>query len=206
MHKITCDYCSEDHIFEDIKDRPDTCTNCNSPMGHLPMTDLLEESDNQKPKVADGMILTFEKTGESINIPHQEIIILGRQNTGSKLFSGIPQISREHCKIEFFNKQYLVTDLGSLNGTYLGTSRRDCLKYKKQALKENDLLHLGRETLMVTLKYRHADENEMTEPPKEEDEIITSRFKCKGCGKIHDMNLLMCDECGSYGEIEALDQ
>lgn len=36
-----------------------------------------------------------------------------------------------------------------------------------------------------------------------QEEIL--KFKCKACGKIHDMNLAICDSCGSYGQIEPLD-
>ncbi len=210
MYKLTCDYCFEDLFFDEIKDRPAICTNCNSPLSHVEITNAEDDSTNEDKQqilqIPDGIVLTYQKTNQTIDIPHNEIIILGRQNTGMEVFGDIPQISREHCKIELFNNQYVVTDLNSMNGTYLGSSRRNCLKHKKLVINENDLLHLGRETFVVMVKYRNADGDEASQLQAAEEEEIIERFKCKACGKIQEINLLICDNCGSYGQIEPLDE
>lgn len=206
MKKITCDYCFEDHFFNNENDRPQSCKNCNSPMQHINITDDDEKMDAfkfQSYGLSEGIVLTYQKTGDLIEIPHSEIIILGRQNLGKEVFGNIPHISREHCKIEFVNGRYLVSDLNSLNGTFIGSKKRDCLRYKMQELKDNSLLYLGREPFLVNI-ITPKDEASMVNTDVN-DEIGLLRFKCQACGKIHEMNLLICDACGSYGQIEPLE-
>lgn len=203
MKKITCDYCFEDHFFEDEAARPETCSNCHSSLVHLPVEDpLVQQAENPLSDDFRGIRLKYLTTGELIDIPHSEIILLGRQNTGSEVLGKIPQVSREHCKIEFLDGRYRVADLNSLNGTFLGATRRDCLKHKNQELKDGDVLYLGREPFLVTVKLPEI--NEAGNGDSEPGEAVAKQFKCKACGKIHEMNLAICDACGSYGQIEPL--
>jgi len=208
MYKITCDYCFEDNVFTDPDSRPEVCSNCNSPIDHIEVRDISEsidlEQEMNKPRTLDGFTLTYEKTGDKIQIDHNEIIILGRQATGKELLHKIPQISREHCKIEFIDGNYVLTDLNSMNGTFLGANRRDCNKHHLQKIKDNDIVYLGREPFQVQLRYKilNAGEQILTDIP---EEIKMLRFKCRACGKIHNMNLLICDNCGSYGQLESLE-
>ncbi len=204
MKKITCDYCFEDVFFEDNTQRPASCNNCHSPLDHLKAVDPYDESEEKKmDENFTGIRLKYNKTSDTIDLPHNEILILGRQNAGKEVFGKIPQISREHCKIEFLDGKYKVTDLNSLNGTYLGINKRDCRKKKYQELKDGDFLYLGKEQFRV---FVHLPED--LEINKEKDvmeELETKRYKCKACGKIHDLNLAICDACGSYGQVEPLD-
>jgi hypothetical protein len=208
MYKITCDYCFEDNVFTDPDSRPVVCSNCNSPIDHIEVHDESEsidlEQEMNKPRTLDGLTLTYEKTGEKIYLEHNEIIILGRQANGKEFLHKIPQISREHCKIEFLDGNYVLTDLGSMNGTFVGVNRRDCNKYQMQKIKDNDIIYLGREPFQVQLRYKvlNAGEQLLTDAS---EEIKMLRFKCRACGKIHNMNLLICDNCGSYGQLESLD-
>jgi len=208
MYKITCDYCFEDNIFTDPDARPVVCSNCNSPIDHLEVMDESESLDldmeMNKPRSLNGLILTYNKTGETINLEHSEIIVLGRQATGKELLEKIPQISREHCKIEFMDGNYVLTDLNSLNGTFLGMNRRDCNKHQMEKIKDNDIINLGRETFQVQLKYKTIVDDEAFVDDIGEEPIKIVNFKCRACGKIHNMNLLICDSCGSYGQLEAL--
>jgi hypothetical protein len=205
MYKIICDYCFETSIFERLDAKPAQCKNCNSPLGHL-KAELMDAKTTglifDDPDIA--LCLTYQKTGERIIIPYSDTIILGRQSTGKSLFEKIPQISREHCKIEFIGGQYLVTDLNSLNGTFVGSLRRDCLKHQKELLIDNDVLYLGREPFMVNINpdAAHTKNAESQKAATEDFEPLS--FKCKACGKVHAMNLMICDECGSYGQIEPL--
>lgn len=200
MKKLTCDYCFEDHFFAEESERPESCKNCHSPLGHLK---AIDPDEDEQSDTFEGIRLRYEKTGEVIAIPHSEIIILGRHNAGRDILEKIPQVSREHCKIEFLDGKYKVTDLNSLNGTYLGKSHHDCLKHQNQELKNNDLLYLGKEPFRIALKIPEGPDVKITpsSPGKEE---LNLRYKCKACGKIHDLNLAICDECGSYGQIEPL--
>lgn len=209
MYKISCDYCFEDNFFSTPDQRPAVCSNCNSPLDHLEIMDQNQafdfEQEMTKPKSLDGLVLTYEKTLEKINISHSEIIILGRQATGKEIFQHIPQISREHCKIEFIDDNYVLTDLNSLNGTFIGLNQRDCNKHQMQKIKDNDIVYLGREAFRIQLKYKSLVASETTDAPLNEEEIKFMRFKCRACGKIHSMNLLICDSCGSYGQLEPIE-
>jgi len=212
MKKLICDYCFEDHFFDEEKDRPEICKNCNTPLQHIKTIDATTTDGDPHFSVFEnfglskGIVLTYQKTGDLIEIPHNEIIILGRENTGKEVLENIPHISREHCKIEFINGHYLVTDLNSMNGTFIGPSRRDCLKHKGQELKNNDLLYLGREPFLATIFNDASSNEDLIALTDVDDELPSLRYKCKGCGKVHDMNLIICDECGSYGQIEPLDE
>jgi len=210
MFKITCDYCFEDNFFSDPENRPVYCENCNSQIDHLEVMDsevqFSLEEESEKKKVLDGLVLTYQKTDQKIDIPHNEIIVLGRQNAGKEAFAQIPQISREHCKIEYLDNAYLITDLNSLNGTFLGIKRRDCRKYMQQKIQDADVIYLGKEPFQVRLKYKSVDQRDHDLEVQMEEEIKQMRFKCRACGKIHTMNLIICDSCGSYGQIEALEQ
>lgn len=204
MNKITCDYCFEDNFFGDDVPRPESCSNCHSPLGHLKAVDA--DAENEAHRVEEGFAgirLKYNKTGEIIELPHSEILVLGRQNAGKEVLGKILQVSREHCKIEFLDGKYKLTDLNSLNGTYLGPNKRDCRKKKYQELKDGDLLYLGKEQFRVFIT---MPENLVAEQEKDMmDELKEKRYKCKACGKIHELNLAICDSCGSYGQIEPLD-
>lgn len=209
MYKITCDYCFEDVLFDDQENRPEVCTHCNSPLDHLEIRDSDDvpdlEKEAQKARRLDGLILIYEKTNEWIEIQHAEIIVLGRQSVGKEVFGKIPQISREHCKIEFFDGNYLLTDLNSLNGTFLGQNKRDCSKHTQVKIKDNDVIYLGKESFMVQFKYKVVSGAEELKTPEPSEVIKIRKFKCRACGKIHTLNLLICDACGSYGQVESLD-
>ena len=208
MYKITCDYCFEDNFFDDEEKRPEICSNCNSPINHLEARDSSEnpdiEKESKKSKRLDGLILIYEKTNSWIEIPHAEIVVLGRQSTGREVLWKIPQISREHCKIEYLDGNYVLTDLNSLNGTFLGQNKRDCHKHIQVKIKDNDLIYLGKEPFMVQLKYKTVSEEEEKPETDIQEEINVMKFKCRACGKIHTLNLLICNACGSYGQVEEL--
>lgn len=209
MYKITCDYCFEDNTFVDPAAPPLVCVNCNTPIGHLEIRTENEtvdlEKELNKPRILNGFTLVYEKTGEKIELDHSDIIILGRMSKGKELLNKIPQISREHCKIEFMNSNYVLTDLNSMNGTFIGINRRDCRKHQMVKIRDNDVIYLGREPFVVQLKYKTLSADEPLLSDLEEEEIKILHFKCRACGKIHNMNLLICDNCGSYGQLEALD-
>jgi len=209
MYKITCDYCFEDNFFSELEMRPVVCANCNSPVNHLEIKDLDEipnlEIEGQNKKQLDGLTLISEKTKALIEIPHSEITVLGRQNVGGEVFADIPQISREHCKIEYLDGNYVLTDLDSLNGTFIGQAKRDCRKRIQVKIKDNDVIYLGKEAFIVRLKYRTLKDDEAILMHEIHDELKIRKFKCRACGKIHNLNLIICDACGSYGQVEALD-
>lgn len=202
-YRIICDYCTEEHYFTEAGKRPSHCSRCHSPLEHLEM-EQVEDDDVQL--LLNGLDLVYVSSGEKIELEHSEIIILGRQASGGDVLGKIPQISREHCKIEYHGGQYLLTDLNSLNGTYYGSSHRDCRKHQQVPLQDGNLLCLGREKFRIHLKYRKADQSEVLASSDDAEIIPELVYKCRACGKIHSMNLSICDECGTYGQLEPIEK
>ncbi len=202
-YRIKCDYCLEENEFGAPDRRPQSCANCHSPLGHLAVQVL---SDEGQPMHPDGLVLEYQKTGQHIRLEHGEIVVLGRQNSGREVLGAVPQISREHCKIEYVNGSYAVTDLNSLNGTWYGKQRRNCRKHQQVPLADGEILRLGREEFRISLRYKPGES--ISEKNGQDGDLPAGNvvFKCRACGKIHSMNLIICDECGTYGQLEPVHQ
>jgi pSer/pThr/pTyr-binding forkhead associated (FHA) protein len=92
------------------------------------------------------------------------------------------------------NNQFVVTDLHSLNGTYLGIEKIDCKTNPKQTVKDNDLIFLGREPFIIKLVFSVSiNENSFIQ---ENDDIV--KYKCKKCDFISIDNSKICSGCNSY--------
>lgn len=57
-----------------------------------------------------------------------------------------PKVSRLHCKIEYIDSHYYLTDLGSTNGTYLNGRRIE----RKERLFTGDIIGIGSEDIVFT--------------------------------------------------------
>jgi len=213
MYKITCAYCGEEITFVKESEKPDTCPNCLSLLGSTPVDTSLEnatitEVESRNP---NGLTLIYQKTNEEISIPHCNEIVLGRESYGHEVLGKVPQISRRHCKIEFIDGQYRVTDLGSLNGTYVGLSKTDCKMYPQQPLNDSDLLFLGREPFLVKLHYEEtcdAEEASAADEAHEPAETIARKkkvYRCLACGMHYESKTEICENCGSYDQWEEVD-
>jgi pSer/pThr/pTyr-binding forkhead associated (FHA) protein len=218
MYKIVCDYCGEEIIFEEVFQKPEKCSNCNSFLDQLEPQKVSEpaagKTENQINKIGQqpctGITLIYQKTGEKIHID-QAKVILGREGFGAGVLSEIPQISRSHCVIELIDNQYRVTDLDSFNGTYVGISKINCNLNPKQILNDSDLVFLGREPFLVEshLKAKASERTAVTrisEEKIESKEEKTRRFRCLVCAKEHDAKEEICDGCGSYGQWEVIEE
>lgn len=225
MYKIVCSYCDEEFLFENLSQKPQEC-HCNTPLSHLepqkindPSPDTNESDENLR-KLA-GVVLVYQKTGGGVIQINQAAAILGREGHGADLLAQIPQISRSHCMIECVDNQYLVSDLNSTNGTYIGVgnSRIDCKENPGQLLSEKDLLFLGREPFLVQMIYgdQNTEQNDIsisnTSPPNEAGHPGTSKplgFQCRNCGKYYedkdDIWDKACEECGTFNEWEPVEK
>jgi len=56
-------------------------------------------------------------------------------------------ISRVHCKISYVNKAYIITDLGSSNGTYVNSVR--LLKGEQAPIKAGDRIKLANSEFVI---------------------------------------------------------
>jgi len=225
MYKIICDYCDQELLFEKISDKPEICDNCNTALTHIEPEKLSEEEStesNAKEQKADhrmclGLTLIYQKTGEKISIV-QTKTILGREGVGSDVLGQVPQISRSHCLIEYKDDQYSITDLDSLNGTFLGASKVNCKENPSQKIQNDDFLFLGREPFLIQLHYENSSQTctgtdqpfyEMGEETKSNpgDESVKFRkivYRCKVCGtdyeKKEEIQNAVCRKCSTFNE------
>lgn len=218
MFKVTCDYCNEDIFFPDTASKPAICENCNSSLDGLQVQSVepvQEYEDTREQETTIDITLTYQKTNEKITIQLSDDtgkIILGRENFGQEILHKIPQISRSHCCLEFKNHQCIITDLGSLNGTYVGVARTDCKE--SQVLQDGDLLFLGREPFIVNLSCQSSKQPEESQavpeqqPSMETDEIMDDtlekeqRYRCRSCGAEFDEHADICPDCGTFDAME----
>ena len=68
----------------------------------------------------------------------EEMVTIGR-HSGAGIFLDDITVSRQHAQIERANDQYLVRDVGSLNGTYINRERIDTAQ-----LQDGDEVQIGR--------------------------------------------------------------
>ena len=217
MYKIVCDYCGEEIIFEEVFQKPETCSNCNSFLDQLEPQKMPEPADsateNQINKIGQqpctGITLIYQKTGEKVHID-QTKVILGREGFGIDVLGEIGQISRIHCVIERINNQYRITDLDSTHGTFMGILKINCKENPQQVLNNDNLVFLGREPFLVKLhlKARASERSAETTISEEKVEFKgkTKRFRCLVCAKEYDAKEEICDGCGSYGPWEVIEE
>ena len=216
MFKILCEYCGEEIQFTELNEKPIKCSNCNSSIEHLEVQEIStqeNEIEDKSESNLNGLVLIYQKTGEEIQLRNFEKIILGRENFGIEVLGKIKQISRVQCSIEFKDNKYVINDLGSTHGTYLGINKIDCEMNPNQTINDNDLIFLGREPFLVKFivhseqedvkhEIKEKKETDVTEP--EPTKII--KYRCKECGTEFDEKFDKCPKDGSYGTMELIEK
>lgn len=98
-------------------------------------------------------------TGRQIQLPSTTEVHVGRLDAAHGIFPDLDLtpdggleagVSRRHCKIHQRGSAYLVEDVGSANGTFLGGQR--LTPYLPHVLKDGDELQLGRIELEVVIR------------------------------------------------------
>lgn len=221
MYKIICSYCGEEITFENLSERTESCTNCLSPMEELEVQKVSESKNtqadtkgaNEADKKPLGLTLIYQITNEKLDIVHTEKVVLGRKNFGAEVLGKIPQISRRQCLIEFIDNQYRITDLDSMHGTYIGTSKIDCKENPQQLIKDAELIYLGREPFLAKLHLKAETTEVYTDisAPEEifDDKLDTEKemeiiYRCLVCGEDLKEKKDICSGCGSFGQWEEI--
>jgi pSer/pThr/pTyr-binding forkhead associated (FHA) protein len=108
------------------------------------------------------LVLEFE--GKRREIPVRSPVTVGRQKECA-VFLDDSRLSREHARVYFDGRVYVVQDLGSKNGTYLNGQ----LLHEQKMLRAGDRIRIGDATLTFALEPRDAnlppEARGLAEPP-----------------------------------------
>ena len=211
MDRIECNYCGGKIEFHEPGNPPDECPNCLTPIELSDIHSVHRNHTQPDEKCSlEGIVLTYQKTGEKIILDHGDVMVVGREYLGAEVLGRIEQVSRAHCKLEYIDNQYVVSDLDSLNGTFAGALKINCATNPKQKLDENGLLFIGRELFLVNLRYNatgcgepDVGSNQRNASTGDEDIQYKVVYKCKGCGKEFIERPDICT-CKLYGEFSRI--
>lgn len=103
------------------------------------------------------LFLTVLEHAEAIIVIDKHDIVLGRDDPGAKPTRGNLSrfnayglgVSRNHAQITYEDGQYILTDLGSANGTWINRDR--LLPHETRVLQHDDRVWLGKLVLVVYL-------------------------------------------------------
>jgi pSer/pThr/pTyr-binding forkhead associated (FHA) protein len=104
-----------------------------------------------------GLKLTIPDSGRSLEVPLIEEVSIGRLDAASASYPDVDLsgegglkkgISRRHAKVTRRGREVFVEDLGSINGTLLNGKK--LIPYRRQVLKSDDELQLGKLVLRVS--------------------------------------------------------
>lgn len=214
-----CDICGEKVEVNGSQNVPNNCPACFNkwtPMHKEQEQPGLNVVQNKQAGGVSDLTFICQKSGKGIPIPSGTSVVLGREAHGSEVLIQT-QISRKHCLVEWNEKDgFLISDMGSTHGTYLGVNRIDCSLNPKQPLNNGEILFLGREIYAVKLESEtenqsnqgYACQPSSPQPPLEEDiaveEMVQETLcKCENCNQSFELTDGMrsnpcCPECGCF--------
>jgi len=203
--EIICPYCQHQVSVPDPGAADLMCPDCFSPLQQNQLEEVIIEAEEKGPP--DFLRFVYQTNGEYFLVSCRDPFVLGREHSGQEMLATISQISRRHCKIEPRGDYFVVTDLGSLNGTFMGAAKIDCRKYPAQKLVDKELLFLGKEAFLVVYQYEDKKAGSVSveidmSAKKVEAEIPTiekTSFECQHCRSYtSDTREFTCPECHTY--------
>ena len=96
-------------------------------------------------------------------------LLIGRSGSCDLVFADT-QISRQHAAIECEGSDFVLVDLGSANGTLVGSPGQ---RVTRHVLREGDIVRLGHNVLRVTL-LREVDATELKPPATADEGEVTA--------------------------------
>ncbi len=129
------------------------CSRCGGPMGTVeaeatatfPVVEVESDEEAQLAELEPGQACLIVRRGPAAGtkfILDKDLVAVGR-HPQSDIFLNDITVSRRHAEIRRENSGYIVTDLGSLNGTYVNRERVD-----KSELASGDELQIGKFRLL----------------------------------------------------------
>ena len=121
------------------------CHNC---MANISGISPVEKNENVKKTVQDRsvcdrlILVSISAARNGDVLPVNDGDILGREHVGKDLFSPFGTVGRRHAKITFWDGEWTIEDLDSMNGTYINGSRLDA--GKKYPLKAKNTVALSK--------------------------------------------------------------
>ncbi len=197
MYKIICDFCGTENLFSEKEHAAVECLNeaCQNSLEGLEIIEIT--NDNNIPENVNivGLKLIYQKTSEEITLKTNAKIILGRESYGSEVLGEIAQISRSHCSLEFVDNRFIVSDLNSTNGTFIGLGNDKISCTTAQVLNEKDFLVLGKEVFLVQFIKEKLSIEKANNKTQEPTEIL-----CTECSCILEKLPCSCPDCGTWNE------
>ena len=134
---------------------------------------------DSSPPETDGFRLTYELDGQPVTVQFNRAEVLIGRSTECDLVLALPGLSRKHSAIQRTGEAWTITDLGSLNGTFVNRQR-----VGEQVLREGDRISPGPEgQFPVTLHFQVIDE-----PSAQENLIVfDDRFEHANVGLTIDV-------------------
>ncbi len=157
----------------------------------------------------DRIELTCQKTGGKILLPENYPVILGRGAFGREVLRAA-QVSNFHCSVDRVADGWVVKDLKSRNGTFVGERKLSCLD-AAQRVAHGELLLIGRERFTVNI-VRAATEPSAPRVPApspvasapDGNPPAERGWRCSNCGAGRPPDLPeVCPACTHYNPWEA---
>ncbi len=116
------------------------------------------------------------------------------------LYNGKPTISRRHCSIEFKDGKFILSDEGSLNGTFAGVNKLDC-RNNPQVIEHNSILFIGKEPFLAQINFKQKKSDAEENKPTEETTRKIKHYRCndQNCSGYTSEEIFdYCPECSSF--------
>ena len=200
MVKIICPNCQSENIFLSKDDIQPECENCFEQFKQPIVFHNCEDADIE----IESLTIIYQKTQEKIKIMKGDKVILGRENLGKEIFTAIlsngkPVISRKHCSFEFKNHKFILSDEGSLNGTYYGINKLDCSK-NVHVIEDNSIIYIGEEVFLAKINFENKKAKVVEIISKEENIRKVKLYRCndQNCSGYESEKIFeLCPICNS---------
>ena len=200
MRFVTCEFCGQRIEVKEDSNDPQECPNCLSPIKSVNI-EVVENTNEEIKPGKFNLILISKGTGDILAIPTESKVILGREAVGKDTFVKFGKvISRAHCMIEYEKGAFYLTDLNSVTGTFLGSSKIDCQLNPHQLITNGIIIYFGREPFYTQIT--SSEDMSQTEPDRSELPGVVEtprKYECASCRSYwSEVREFHCPNCKTY--------